>query len=104
MRGTDRCTCPHCGVEYVLRFVDVTWGQIGLAEPLKPGVGALEARRTLDMIETNLKHASVEIQVPISGDGYVPFKERLQRAMWGLALGAFACFIVLVILTILTAE
>ena len=96
MRGMDRCTCPGCGVEYMLRFVDATWGQIALAEPLKPGVDAQAARRTLDKLEADLMRASVEVRIPLLGGDYVPFNERLKRSLLGLALGVL-------ILTLLTA-
>jgi DNA-directed RNA polymerase subunit RPC12/RpoP len=103
VRGMERCTCPHCGVEYMLRFVDATWGQIALAEPLKPGVDAQAARRTLDSLEAELKRASVEVRIPLLEGDYVPFNERLKRSLLGLALGALACFIILALLILLTA-
>ncbi len=103
MRGMDRCTCPGCGVEYMLRFVDATWGQIALAEPLKPGVDAQAARRTLDKLEADLMRASVEVRIPLLGGDYVPFNERLKRNLLIVMLTALACFIILAILTLLTA-
>lgn len=103
VRGMERCTCPHCGVEYMLRFVDATWGQIALAEPLKPGGDAQAARRTLDKLEADLMRASVEVRMPRLGDDYVPFNERLKRNLLIVMLTALLFLIVLAILIRLTA-
>jgi hypothetical protein len=101
--GMERCTCPHCGIEYVLRFVDATWGQIALAEPLKPGVDVQAARRTLDKLEADLMRASVEVRRPLLGDDYVPFNERLKRNLLIVMLTALVWLIFLAILIRLTA-